>query len=251
MKILVFDIETAPHLGYVWALWKQSLGLNQLVEEGVILCWVAKWVNSNDFHQGTLWDDGKEGMIRKLHALMEEADLIVAHNGDKFDIKHVNSEIADLGLAPPSASKTVDTLKVARARFRLPSYKLDYLCKRWNLGRKLKHEGFELWLACMSGKRRAQQKMLRYNKHDVKILQRLYYKLRPWIKNHPQHGLYKESARPVCSNCGSHRVHKKGMSYTARGAYQRYKCSDCGTPLRGTKQVLSQEQRANTLVQEK
>ena len=258
MKILVWDVETAPNLAYVWGLWKQNISIGQMVDDGYMLCWAAKWLHSPEVMVGSLYYDGRENMLRRLHALLDEADVVVAHNGDSFDTKIVQAEFIDFGLDPTSKFKSVDTVKVTRQNFRFPSNKLDYLVQRFNLGKKLEHEGFDLWVKCMAdlanspgGKSKAWDKMIKYNIHDVKLEQRLYYKLRPWMKSHPNHGLFSDNGRPTCTNCGSIKVHKKGTGVALAGIYQRYKCSTCGTPLRGRFTLLTTEHRKNILTQEK
>ena len=68
--------------------------------------------------------------------------------------------------------------------------------------------------------------MEEYNKNDVTLLEKVYWKLLPWIKGHPNHGLYDGSA--VCPHCASTSLVKRGYYYTSTVKYQRVKCSDCG-----------------------
>lgn len=231
-KIGILDIETTPNIAHVWGLWRQSVFGEQLRESGRIIMWGGKiWrepgVRLMDEHA-----DGYEEMIRGLHAYIQECDIIVAHNGDKFDMRWANAEFARLGLAPPDPAKTVDTLKVAKKNFYFPSYKLDYLVKEFGLGAKVKHEGHELWVGWMVGDPSATEKMRTYCKHDVVLEERLYKYFRPWITNHPNMGAYVNPGRPTCPNCGSTKVVKKGRETTNTGSYQRYRCKSCKTPLR-------------------
>ena len=89
--------------------------------------------------------------------------------------------------------------------------------------------------------------LYKYNIQDVKLLEDLYNELLPWIKNHPNHALYMDTTRPVCTNCGSYHVVKKGLEHTLTQSYQRYKCKDCGAPLRGRTTVLPKEKREHVL----
>ncbi len=250
IKILLMDLETAPNVADVWKFFRTNVGVNQVRRNGRIIMWAAKFLNDPTIHTMNEIDNGREKMLRGLHALMEEADVIVGQNGDRFDIRWANWEFLKEGLDPPAPSKTVDTLKVLRNRFYLPSYRLDYVCRQLGLGRKVKHVGHELWLGWEAKDEKAKATMIRYCINDVKLLQRLYYKIRPWIKNHPVVGLYSDKGRPSCPNCGSTKVHKKGRAYTNAGIYHRYKCSDCGTPIRGKRMVAdTAEQRKNILTQ--
>ena len=87
--------------------------------------------------------------------------------------------------------------------------------------------------------------MKKYCDHDVVLLQRLYYKLRPWIKVGVA-GLLDDKGRPTCSNCSSTKVHSKGDLNAA--GYKRFVCTDCKTPLRGRVQQLTKDHRDNALV---
>ena len=61
---------------------------------------------------------------------------------------------------------------------------------------------FELWAQCMQGNDSSLEYMEKYNRYDVELLEEVYLKLRPWIKSHPNVGLYMETEESVCANCG-------------------------------------------------
>lgn len=233
MKILHLDIETAPHRVYCWGLWDQNIGLNQIEEAGYTLCWSAKWHGERKVMFSGLQRESHNEMIQGAYDLLEEADAVVHYNGTKFDIPTLNKEFILLGLDPPAGFKEIDLLKIARHRFRFPSNKLDYVAQALGLGSKHKHIGMGLWKGCMEGDKKSWKTMEAYNKQDVRLLEKVYLKMLPWIKTHPNYGLYMDSKRPVCKNCGASDVIKKGFEYTTVGKYQRYKCADCGTPMRG------------------
>src|SRR5438067_839754 len=111
MKILMVDIETAPHLAHVWGLWDQNIGLPQIIESGYTLCWAAKWLGEREIHFSSM-RDGKKRMIAKLHKLMSEADAVCTYNGNKFDLPTIHKDFLLQGLAPPPPSKSIDLLRV-------------------------------------------------------------------------------------------------------------------------------------------
>lgn len=243
MKILHIDIETSPNKVYCWGLWQQNIYLDQIVDSGKTLCWAAKWHGSNKILFNSLYDQkSKGGMIKEIHSLLDEADVVVHYNGKKFDIPVLNKEFILAGLTPPANYKEIDLLRVARHRFRFTSNKLDYVAQILGIGAKLNHKGMELWKGCMENDIKSWRVMEKYNKQDVKLLEKLYIKILPWIQQHPNHGLYVDN-RPVCKNCGSAKVIKKGVEFTGVGKYQRYKCGDCGTPLRGAVLLNSAAER--------
>jgi hypothetical protein len=235
LKILHLDIETAPHKVYVWGLWKQNVAINQIVEPGYTLCWAAKWHGKSRVMFDSVHESKPKEMVKKVHALLDEADVVCHYNGTKFDIPTLNNEFLLFGLKPPSQYKEMDLLRTARGRFRFPSNKLDYIAQQLGLGSKTKHMGMDMWRDCMEGCDKAWSVMKKYNKQDVKLLEDLYLTLLPWIKNHPNWGLYLDPDRPTCRNCGSENVIKKGLERTTTVTYQRYKCNACGTPLRSRK----------------
>jgi hypothetical protein len=249
MKVLLFDIESAPILGYTWGIWEQNV-LNKL-RDSYMLCYAYRWLDEKKTHVVALPDfdtyartryDDKE-LIHSLHALFEEADVIIAHNGDQFDIKYSNSRFLVHGLPPPSSYRTVDTLKIARSQFKLDSNKLDALGKTLGIGRKVETGGFKLWEGCMDGDERSWFLMKKYNKQDVDLLLAVYEKLRGWKKAHPSLTADVELTRPVCSTCQSLHVQKKGIEFKGNSKQQRWKCQDCGanlyTSLKGNKPLRS------------
>jgi DNA polymerase elongation subunit (family B)/DNA-directed RNA polymerase subunit RPC12/RpoP len=251
LKILLLDIETAPNLAHVWGLWNQNVGTTQLIASGYTLCFSAKWFNDDEVMFHSIHHDGETEMLYKLWNLLDEADAVVHYNGTKFDIPTCNKEFITHNIAPPSSYHQIDLLKVARDRFRFPSNKLDYVAQALGVGKKVKHIGHELWIKCMAGDNKAWEMMREYNVQDVALLERVYVKMLPWIKNHPNHGLYTDETVPVCPNCGSKHVIKKGTETTKTVKYQRYRCMGCGTPVRGRYSILDREKSKIVLTQSK
>lgn len=245
MKILHLDIETAPNKVYSWGLFNQNIGINQIVEPGYTLCFAAKWHGGNKvmFHAG---DD----MVDAAWNLLDEADVVVHYNGIKFDIPTLNREFVLAGYTPPSPYHQIDLLRTVRRAFRFTSNKLDYVAQQLGLGSKTQHKGMELWHKCMEGDAQAWKVMEKYNKQDVKLTEKLYGKLLPWIENHPNHALYVDNGvdRPTCPNCGGHHLQSRGTYTTKTQRYQRFCCSDCGTWTRGRHTEVGKEERQNILV---
>lgn len=249
MKKLHIDIETAPNTAHVWGLFKQNVAISQLMESSYVMCYAAKWDGEKKviYHKHT-----DKNFLSDLWDLLDEADIVVHYNGTKFDIPTINKELAVAGYMPPSPYKQVDLLRVARQRFKFPSNKLDYVAQQFGLGSKHAHEGHVLWVKCMNGDKQAWDTMKKYNMQDVVLLEKLYARMLPWIDNHPNVALYREdTGRPTCPNCGGVHVHKCGVAATNTQLYQRYRCKDCGTPIRGRSTILPKERRANILTQER
>lgn len=234
-KILLLDCETAPAVVYVWGLYDEVIGTNQIIDDGYMLCWCAKWLGKKGIMSDSLVnytsytrnprDDSK--IAGSMWALLDKADIVVTHNGNKFDLKWLNTVFTKHGLKPVSGYKSVDTLAEVRKRFRFISNKLDFICRKLGLGKKLSTGGFELWDECMKGEKLAWNKLVTYCKHDVSLLEKLYLHIRPFIQNHPNLSLYSDGER-MCPNCGSYDFHARGFEYTLAGKYQKFCCKMCG-----------------------
>lgn len=227
MKILLLDIETAPNVAHVWGLFQQNIGINQLIDSSFVMCWSAKWLGEEEIFFDSFVKNTPRRMLKKIHRLLEEADVVITFNGNRFDLPTLNKEFLIYGFPPPAKPQQIDLLKVARKQFRFPSNKLDYVAKSLGVGEKVKHAGHELWIQCLNKDEHAWEIMEEYNKQDVRILEAVYQRLLPWIPNHPNHGLYSDLM--VCPNCGSDSLVRRGFTYTSAGKYQRYQCSGCGS----------------------
>jgi hypothetical protein len=232
-KILLFDIETAPNVVYTWGLFNQDIALNQIASPEFMICWAAKWLFDdrmmNDCISPTDAIKGNDESITiSLWDVINEADIIVAHNGITFDIPWANSRFIHYGMMPPSPYKVVDTYRVCRQQFRFVSNKLAWVSKYLTKEEKIKTD-FDLWANCMKGDQEALDKMSKYNIRDTALLEDVYVKLRPWIRNHPNLGLYYDSNEERCCHCGSINVVATTSIYaTNANIYQTYRCDDCG-----------------------
>jgi len=255
MKILMLDIETAPHRVYAWGLWEQNIAINQIEEPGYTLCWAAKWYGKGKVMFASVLSErtgklgpGTQNMLEQIHALIDEADVVVHYNGTHFDMPTLNQEFLKHGLGPPAPYAQVDLLLTARRRFRLPSNKMDYVATHLGIEGKLEHKGMELWRGCMQGNAADWKIMKRYNIQDVRLLEQIYDAFKPWIISHPNAGLYPGSQGRVCTTCGSSRLWSKGLTYTKTMVYARLKCEDCGAWSRERRDNRTKEQRAKPLV---
>ena len=239
-SIWVYDIETTPNLVYTWGLWQQNVGINQIVESQDILSFAAHKIGTKGIETHAAWD-GHEVMINRLHEIMDDADYLVGYNSIGFDDKLVKAQFVKAGMAPPSPHRGIDLLRVVKKHFRFPSHKLDYVCGALGLDTKVSTGGMDLWTACMAGDIKAQKKMLKYNKQDVKITTELFERLRPWIDglNIPLYGGPEAEGHlpstPICNKCGSDRLQSRGWAYTTTTRYRRFQCCACQGWLRSKK----------------
>lgn len=234
MKRLLLDIETAPNTAHVWGLWDQRIGLPQILESSYTLCWSAKWYGQKEIYYDSRYVSTNKRMLQGIHKLLEEADAVIHYNGNKFDIPTLNKEFLLESMRPTAPAKQIDLLRVCRSRFRFPSNRLDYVANALGLGKKKKTD-HQLWIDCMKNDPVAWKKMEAYNKHDVRLLERVYDRVLPWIKGHPNLSLYE--AKLVCPNCGGSKHQRRGYSLTQTAKYIRYQCTNCGSWFRGGRSI--------------
>lgn len=242
-KILILDIETAPIRAFVWRLWKQNIYIDQIISEWFMLTWAAKWLLEPGIISQKLTSDEarKEDdyrIVETLWHLLNQADIVIAHNGIQFDIPKIKSRFLVHGLPPTTYYQQIDTKQVAAKEFGFSSNKLDALAKIFGIDQKIKTE-FSLWSRCLDGDIEALADMEFYNKHDVEILEEVYLHLRPYIKGHPNYNLFIDSESPVCPHCGHDHLEFVGYYYfTQTGKYRNYRCLKCGALARERKTVF-------------
>lgn len=242
-KILFLDIETAPLRAFSWGLWKQNIAINQIISNWYMISWAAKWLGTEEVFSNVLTseeaiaeDDSR--IANNLWKVLDEADIVIAHNGDAFDIPKINTRFVLHGLMPPSPYRTIDTLTIARQRFGFTSNKLDFLAKFFGYEGKAP-TSFALWENCMIGDKNALYYMDFYCKQDIVTLEQVFMKLRPYAKGLPNLDLYQDDYAMVCPVCG--KPHLKEVPgkffYTQAVKYQVYRCSDCGGLARAKKGI--------------
>jgi RNase_H superfamily len=230
-RIVLLDIETAPSLGWVWQKWEANV--LDFKTDWYVLSYAWKVLGEKQVHVKGLDDypdynkdrENDKNLLADLWKVMDAADIIIAHNGDSFDIPKINTRFIFHRMQPPSPYDTIDTLKIARSVFHFDSNKLDDLGHYLNLGRKLPHTGFHLWQGCMQGKSDAWKTMKKYNGQDVTLLEKVYVELRPWAENHPS---VNQRNYTSCPKCGSPERQSRGFRWSATTKKPQYQCKKCG-----------------------
>jgi predicted RNA-binding Zn-ribbon protein involved in translation (DUF1610 family) len=237
-KAVTLDIENMGILGWSWGIYEQNIIHIEHPQHLLTVAW--KWLDKNKVETVSLLDNPnykKEPHNDKIIAevmwnVLDDCDTLIGQNIDAFDVKMINSMFMRHGFKPPSPYKTVDTLKVAKKKGKFTSNKLDDLGNTLGIGRKVKHEGFQMWLDCDNGDVKAYKRMLKYNKQDVLLTEKLYLNLLPWVDNHPPLNILNSKA-DGCPNCGSEDITLGAHYITSRtNRYQYARCSNCGKTLK-------------------
>lgn len=165
-------------------------------------------------------------IVLAMQSAFNQSDAVVGHNSCSFDIKWINARAMFHGLPPMKDIIQIDTKKIAKEKFYFNSNRLDYLGKFLKLGCKIKTD-FKLWQDCMKGDAKAIKEMVRYNKQDVLLLEKVYLKLSPYVKTALNFNVVAGST-DKCPHCGSGSLQKRGSGYTKTSTYERYQCQAKG-----------------------
>ena len=239
-KVLIVDIETTPMGVWVWSLGKQYVGHNTIMKsdnnvpmDWHLISWSAKWLYDDKVLSDVITPDEAKNredkrIVSSVWKLLDKADIVIAHNGDRFDLPKLSTRFIANGLNAPLPFKTIDTLKAARREFSFSSNKQDFLTKFLKIEQKLSTD-FQLWIDCMRGDKKALDRMVKYNKHDVIGLEQLYLKLRPYMRSHPNIAVMMDE--DACTVCGSKSLKETGkFYYTGTSKFNLYVCGGCNSP---------------------
>ena len=232
-RILHWDLENTPLLGYAWSTYQTDI--IHVVEPQRVMCWAAWWDDDpkSKVEFRSTFHDGRRAMLERIAELLDQADAAVTYNGARHDSPHITTEFLREGIEIPSPYREIDLYKVARGKLKLPNNRFNTVLHEFDLGAKVKHEGFPLWLKCMAGDEAAWARMRRYCIGDVLNLKPAYRLFRPIIPQsmHPNENLYCDGE--VCPICGSSKIQRRGVTPTTVSLFPRFHCQSCGKWSRG------------------
>jgi len=227
---LFFDIETSYATARVWRPGKQYVNPENLITDTKIICISYKWQGEDKVHH-LHWDKNQNDgtMLKKFVKIMGDADEIVAHNGDNFDMKVFRTRCIINKILMYPTYRTFDTLKKARQYFSFSSNKLDYIGKVLGVGRKLTHEGMKMWVDVVEGKcEKALKKMLDYCDQDIILLEDVFNALNPYVYHNTNFAVLHGKDKWDCPDCTSTDVDMYHTYTTPMGVIRRnMRCNDC------------------------
>jgi len=229
-KRLFFDIETSPNTCLSFQIGRKvQLTTESIIEERAIICICYKWEDEKQVNYLT-WDkkQSDKKMLIEFVKIANTADEMIAHNGDKFDLSFIRTRCLfhKIDLLPDYT--TIDTLKVSRSKFKFNSNKLDYISKFLGVGGKTKTD-FNLWKdILLYNDEKALNKMLKYCKNDVIILEKVFKELKNHIKAKTHFGVIFGQDKVTCPECGSDDLTLQGTQTNATGRVkQKIQCKTC------------------------
>lgn len=219
IKRLFLDIEVSPNVGLFWRPGRKvSINHDAIIHERAIMCVCWKWESEKRTHALT-WDYSQNDrqLLVELAPIIEEADEVMAHFGDGFDIPWLRTRILFHGLNPMPLFKVVDTKAWASKHFLFNSDKLDYIAKFLFGEGKTKTE-WEWWVdILMKNSRRLLAKMVEYCRKDVVLLERVWKRLAPHCPAAVHAGVAAGLDRWTCPRTGSKNVILSKRRATASG----------------------------------
>ena len=198
------------------------------------ICAAWKWYDQEDVEFAAEWQvGGYDGFMRAVWEVFDRADLIIGHNADRFDARHLMGGWAEMGLPAPAPYKVVDTLKIARGTFAYESNTLDALNKRLGIDAKTDKYDSRVAKAAVAGDKEAQDRIRFYNMGDIAASEALFDRLRPYARNIPHLGMWTDDEM-ACPSCG-HTMTATGKTVHANvQKYEHLRCDNCGSHARGT-----------------
>lgn len=231
IKRLFFDIETSPMTVYTWRTgWKLNIGTDNIIEDWKIICISYKWEHEDKVKNLT-WDKDQDDkqMLLDFIKIANKADELIAHNGDRFDIKKIRTRCIYHRIPMFPKYRTLDTLKKAKSGFNFNSNRLDYIAKFLGVGAKVEHEGFNMWVKCLQGDKQALKDMVYYCDGDIVVLEDVFFVLQNYILNNTHAGVNNGKLKASCPNCSSEDVALLKNNFTAKGTIKRQvECQPCG-----------------------
>lgn len=230
IKRLFFDIETSPNIVYSWRIgYNLTITPENIIDERKIICISYKW-ESEDIIHTLKWDKDHcdKQMLIDFVKIANQSDEMIAHNGDKFDIKWIRTRCIYHRIDMFPNYNTLDTLKKAKSGFNFNSNKLDYIAKFLGVGAKVKHSGFDMWINVMKGDESAMNEMVNYCIGDIQILEDVYLTMQNYIKPNTHVGVHNNNLKFSCQSCGSEHITLYKNRVTTLGTIKRVmECQDC------------------------
>jgi hypothetical protein len=240
-RIIIYDLETAPSLGYYFDLYKEG-NIVKTTQDWFLLSFAYKVRGEKKIHYHCLADypgydknrKDDKALVTDLHRLVFcNSDCRIGHNIDKFDERKARARFLAHGLLPPRPTKTIDTLKLARRVFKMDSNRLAHIGQYLGLGGKFTHTGWDMWERCINGDRKAWAQMGRYNKRDIDLGEKVFDRLSAWQPNPPI--LINGTG---CPNCNSLNVQRRGWNLSRKSRTARMQCQSCAQWFSGNREAI-------------
>lgn len=233
LSVLVFDLETAPGEAYMFSPKMRYIPHYMVKHLPFVTMWSAAWLHGGKVMSDcatpseiNMRDDSR--VVQSMADLMREADIVLAHNGDNFDVPWIRGRCWINDLEPLGPIASIDTKKLSARDFAMPHNNLDALIQA-KLGTSKIKTDFSWWKDIIElqdeAKEKALRRMLRYCKKDTKELRDLFKTMIPHVHRLPR--LVDSTDAYICPTCGSDKIQKRGKKRTKAYTYQQFYCNHC------------------------
>lgn len=189
-------------------------------------------INAWDFPGWTSDVNDDRPVVEAIAKVLEDADCVVTHNGKRFDWKFLQTRLMIHKLPPLPKIQHVDTCSTSKSNLFLLNNRLNTLGDALTSEQKMEHEGWALWTKTHSRDAEAMKTMEAYCKQDVLLLEKVFTRLKPFVKDMPNFNLFRDKDNEGCPNCESLESVKLGLRYERNGIKQRRRCKSCFTPFK-------------------
>jgi DNA polymerase elongation subunit (family B) len=230
IKRLFFDIETSPNIGFFWSSgYRKTISPDNIIKERVIICICYKWEEEDKVNYLS-WDENQDDkkMLSEFIQIANQADELVGHNGDKFDLAWIRTRCLYHNISMFPNYVTIDTLKQARSKFKFNSNKLNYIAQFLGIGEKI-HTEFNLWKdIVLNNDREKLSSMVEYCKKDVELLEKVFHKMNVHLPAKTHFGVINGGEKYSCPSCGSEKSTHSKTRTTALGTIRvQLQCKEC------------------------
>lgn len=216
-NILVYDIECT----------------NLKSDFGVLLCIGYKWLHEKrpkvisvtDYPNWRRDLTNSRKLLKDFTRVYEKADLVVTYNGKMFDQKWLNGKLWHYGMPLLPPTPHVDLYQASKTHLNASRKSLQNLAKVGQF--KTSKEGVEGndWLKASTGHLPSIKSVIAHCKADIEVTEEFYYRMRPFIRQHPRVG-----GRSECRSCGAEDWEKRGKALTINlGPRLKLRCRQCGS----------------------
>ena len=239
-RIIIFDLETMPDLAQVMKVMpglSAYPGLTLKASINSIICFGYKVWGETKTHCISAWDypdawsenvNNDYYLVKAAAEILLTADVIVTHNGRRFDLKFMQTRLVKHGLPPLPKIIHIDTCQEAKKHLMLFNNRLNTLATFMTDQKKLENGGWDLWDKVLNRDEKAMALMVKYCKQDVNVTAAVFKRLLPLITTLPNYNITRATEHHVCPKCGSTRLQSRGCGINKFYRYYKYQCSDCG-----------------------
>ncbi len=253
-RILFIDLETSAALVYAFSRHKVFVNQDAIHTEGgkVLVAgyrWLGEAKSAVLYNKSEIRASRDYLLCSLLWGLFNEADVVIAHNAKQFDVKMLEVRCLANGLPPLPTVQVIDTLEIAKKKFRFPSNKLDSLAAYLGVGRKVTHSGIDLWVKVQQGDEKALGDMVEYCEGDVDLLVDVFLALRGrGLVSGFNAALYYDDELTRCRACGHTELEHTGRIITTpSGVYNEIRCTECETLQRDKQNQTTKSKRSKLL----